>query len=348
MMKKFTPLFILLFAMMSHLNAQTARIQIIHNSPDHTTKALDVYFGNQKVVDSLPFRYATDYMSAPANTPIVMALQSPSLSDTNASLTRQTISLDADSAYVLIISGLISSKPYDSLKPFEVNMHRSREMARLAGNVDLLFFNGGTDAPGITIDELTGSTVNFLPLLKYGEFSNFVEVANQDYEFRVVDNNTKQTIAPYFADFNTLGLADSAAVIVVSGLIDTSQSLPGDSSSAVDAPLFGLFMALPGGGPLIELPAKSGIGVDELGAERITLYPNPANNMLEISFPTEINGEVKIEILNMRGKPMLDTTVYNHSNEVHKLRVASLSSGYYLLKAKSGSDWIYTAKILIE
>ena len=331
MMKKIT----LLFALMSQMHAQTARLQIIHNSPDHTIKALDVYFGNQKVVDSISFRNATAYRDVPANTPIIMALQSPALPDTSASLFRDTVRFDADSTYTLIISGLISSIPYDSIKPLDLAVHKSREVSRVSGNVDLLFYHGSTDAPGITIDELTGPTVNFLPLLRYGAFSSYLEVANQNYEFRV-------------ANFNTIGLADSAVVIVTSGLIDTSQSLPGDTNSTVYAPLFGLFMALPGGGPLIELPAKSGIGIDELDSQDILLYPNPANNTLEISFPTAIDGEIEIEILNMRGKPMLDTMVYNHSNEVHKIRVSSLSPGYYLLKAKADGNWIYTAKILIE
>ncbi len=345
-MKKITLL--LFFIISTAVVAQTARVQIIHNSPDHTLEALDVYFGNQKVVDSIPFRYSTDYRDAPANTPIVMALQSPGQQDTLGSLFRKTISFDPDSTYVLIISGLISTLPYDSLKPLEVRIHKSRESSRVAGKVDVLFFNGGTDAPGILIDELTVPNPNFLPLLRYGAFSAYKEVTNQNYEFRVIDNNTKQTIAPYFANFGTIGLADSAVVIVTSGLIDTSQSVPGDSTSSINAPLFGLYMALPGGGPLIELPAKSGIGLEEALQTKVLLYPNPANNVIEMVFPEEINGAIDVAILDMNGKPVIEETLYNHSTQIHKVRVSSLKVGYYLLEAKAGNNWFYSTKVLIE
>ncbi len=348
MMKKIIPTLVFTLLLASMVSAQTARLQIIHNSPDHAFDALDIYFGNQKMVDSLPFRNATPYMDVSASTQLVVALQSPDLPDTVASLLRDTISFVDDSTYVLIISGLLSTQPYDSLKPFEMIVHRTREEARQTSNVDFKFFNGSTDAPGLNIDELTGPTPNFAPLVEYGTFTSYKEVAEQDYEFEVISDITKETIAIYFANFSSLGLADSSGLILASGMIDTSQSIPGDTNTSVRAPLFGLYMALPGGGPLIELPTKSGIGIGEFTAVAMEVYPNPATNMIDVVFPEAVNGEVEVKFLDMNGKPVLEKTLYNHSNEVHNIRVSPLKSGYYLLEAKSGNKWFFSTRILIE
>lgn len=347
-MKKIICLIAFIQILVAPIYGQTARVQIIHNSPDHIFEALDVYFGNQKMVDSLPFRHATAYMDVPANSPQVIAVQSPGLNDTVASLLRSTLTFDDDSSYVLIISGLLSTQPYDSLKPFELLSQTSREQVKTAGNVEAMFFHGGTDASGLVVNELTGNIQSFIPLLSYGQFTGYKSLAPQNYEFELVSNGIQQQLATYFANFSTLGLADSAIVVLASGMVDTSQSNPGDTNTSVDAPLFGLYAALSGGGPLVELPVKTGIGLDELNFNAVTAYPIPANNFMNLRLPGTVEGMVEFEILDMVGQPVMDFEVLNRKGELHRIDISAIKAGQYILNAKTQSNQSFSRRIVIE
>ena len=64
----------LLFAGMSFLNAQTARLQVIHNSADVAADQVDVYLNGTLLLDNFAFRTATPFIDAPAGTAIFSVL----------------------------------------------------------------------------------------------------------------------------------------------------------------------------------------------------------------------------------------------------------------------------------
>ncbi len=347
MMKKI--ILVLFIAIGPYLFGQTARVQFIHNSPDVLTEEVDVYFDNQKVLDSMEFRSATPYMNVNANTDIVIAVQSPGLPDTSSSLFRDTLQFKADSTYVVVMAGLISLVPYDSLQPFELDVHKGREQSAASGKVDVMFYHGNTDGPQLTINETTQPISGLVSQLKYSSFTGYIPLDPIDYELDVVNVATQQLLATYLAPFNTLNLADSAIVVMVSGLIDTAQGLPGDSASAIQAPLFGLWAALPGGGPLVELPALSGIGLAEKRIDPIfQIYPIPAGEYLYIDYPAKSPFSGEVEVFDLAGRLILSSSVQIEDSQTVKLDVSSLSRGEYILKWKQKGHIGYTSKILIE
>ncbi|MDZ7847672.1 MAG: hypothetical protein U5L96_13395 [Owenweeksia sp.] len=58
-------------------------------------------------------------------------------------------------------------------------------MATTSGNTDVLVYHGGTDAGGVSVDELTVPVTGLIPSLRYGEFSSYQELATMDYELGV-------------------------------------------------------------------------------------------------------------------------------------------------------------------
>lgn len=80
----------------------------------------------------------------------------------------------------------------------------------------------------------------------------------------------------------------------------------------------------------------------QLSTSHLTLYPNPAKN--EITLRHELNESLNIVIYSLAGAEVLRTRITESNNIIP---VGSLSSGYYLLQAKSSTD-SYTKKLIIQ
>ncbi|MFK5283910.1 hypothetical protein ACI3PL_30465, partial [Lacticaseibacillus paracasei] len=52
------------------LFAQTARVQVIHNSADAAASVVDVWLGTTKIIDDFAFRTASAFINATAGSPI--------------------------------------------------------------------------------------------------------------------------------------------------------------------------------------------------------------------------------------------------------------------------------------
>src|SRR5690606_2532531 len=97
-MKKF--LLITVFAFATTISqAQTARVQVIHNCADAIADSVDVYLDGTLLLDNFAFRTATPFIDAPAATPIVLGVapkNSMSVADTVYSV---TVTLDGAKTY---------------------------------------------------------------------------------------------------------------------------------------------------------------------------------------------------------------------------------------------------------
>ena len=56
------------------INAQIARVQVIHNSADAAASSVDVYLDSTKIIDDFAFRTATPFIDVPAGTPIKISI----------------------------------------------------------------------------------------------------------------------------------------------------------------------------------------------------------------------------------------------------------------------------------
>lgn len=84
----------------------------------------------------------------------------------------------------------------------------------------------------------------------------------------------------------------------------------------------------------------------KLAAKSINIFPNPANNKLNIVLNKAANKRVsKIEILSLSGQSVISKKFGRNMTQVEEIDVAHLKRGYYLLRLYF-DDFIFTEKFL--
>jgi len=226
-----------------------ARVQIIHNSPDVLLDTADIYVNGGLVLDDFFFRTSTPFIDLPAGTYDIALAPGNSISDADA-LENFSVSVIDGQTYVVVANGIsaVSSALYNPAPPLTLDIFVGQESAVTAGNTELLVVHGSTDAPTVDVVAIGGGTL--VDNLDYPNSSVFyVSVPNADYQVQIRNAAGNLVVAEYAAPLATLGLADSALVVVASGFLDPSVNNNG--------PSFGLWVALPTGGDLIELPSTT-------------------------------------------------------------------------------------------
>jgi hypothetical protein len=319
----------------------SARVQVIHNSADAAAATVDVWYNDAALLDDFAFRTASPFVDVTAGTEFDITIQPPSSSDTTSGLWRKSYTLMGDKTYVLIANGIVSASGYDPATPFDIYVSAmGREEAGTAGNTDVLVFHGSTDAPTVDVYEATaGELINDLA---YGEYDDdYLALPTADYTLQVRDETGATTVASYSAPLATLSLNDSALVAVASGFLS-----PTDNS---DGPAFGLWVALPMGGALIELPSVATSTNDILSKQvDLQIWPIPASRDMNVSFTLDEASEISMDIVNIAGQMVMTRDLGPRSVGSHAetIDVSSFNEGIYLLKFKSGNS-ISTSKIKI-
>src|SRR6056297_1435960 len=230
------------------LKAQTADVQIIHNSADAAASSVDVYLDGTLIKDNFNFREATAFLSVPAEQEIVVGIAPSTSASVDDTLAAFSYNLVANESYIIVANGIISASGYDPVQPFDLFVFpTARQAAASAGNTDVLVFHGSTDAPTVDIyetDVVNGELINDLA---YTDFFGYAELATEDYVLEVRDETGTSTVAAYEAPLATLGLDDAAITVLASGFLNPSNNSDGEA--------FGLYVALASGGALVELPA---------------------------------------------------------------------------------------------
>ncbi|HKK89360.1 MAG TPA: DUF4397 domain-containing protein [Saprospiraceae bacterium] len=234
-MKKLFLLIVGIFAF-GAMMAQNANLQIIHNSPSPT---VDVYVNGVKTLTDFEFRTATDFLEVPAGVDLQIDVAPAPSADVSESIFTQTVNLDADINYVAIAQGAVG----DMNRPFGLALignalTASPNPATVALNV----VHGGQDAPNVDVTP-RGAGMPLIADLAFGENTGYVELPEDKYLLDILVAGTQNVAGSYVADIN--GLAGGAGVVLASGYLDPSL---GDG--------FGLFLALPSGGDLVELPVE--------------------------------------------------------------------------------------------
>ncbi|MDR6302053.1 DUF4397 domain-containing protein [Mesonia maritima] len=244
-MKKITLTFVCVF-FAQLLFAQTARVQIIHNSPDAAVQEVDVYINGNLELDDFEFRTATPFVDLPAGVTLTIDVapnNSTSASDAIASF---NFNLASNETYIAIADGIVSTTGYNPSPSFDIEVYPlGQEAAANPSEVDVLVYHGSTDAPTVDIVETGVGAGVVVDDISYTNFDGYLQLPVADYTLEVQDASNTTTIASYEAPLSTLGLTGGAAVALASGFVDPSVNSGG--------PEFGIWVALPTGGNLVEL-----------------------------------------------------------------------------------------------
>ena len=238
-----------LFLQIAFVNAQTARVQVIHNSADAAASTVDVYLGTTKILDDFAFRTASPFIDVTAGVPIKVSIAPSSSSSVADSIAVFNYNLMSGSTYVLIAEGIVSATGYSPATPFDIKVYgMGREVASNTANTDVLVHHGATDAPSVDVVETGAGAGTIVANASYGDFAPYLELATADYVLQVRAAGASSAVAAFDAPLATLGLQGAALTVVASGFLDPSANSNG--------PAFGLFAAPATGGAMVALPAS--------------------------------------------------------------------------------------------
>lgn len=317
-----------------NLDPETARVQVIHNSADAAAEVVDVWLNDQMLIDDFKFRTASPFIDAPAGVDFDVTIQPANSTDTTNGLARFTYNLAAGETYVLVANGIVIPTGYNPPTPFNIYVYpMGRETAMLDGNTDVLVFHGSTDAPMVDVVEVEAGAGTIINDFEYAEFAGYLELPTADYSLQIRDASGSVTVAQFAAPLQTLGLQGYALTVVASGFLDPSQNNDGAA--------FGLWVALPSGGALVELPSTTTVGVADnkpLTGD-LKIYPNPAREVINVQYVNEDTGNTVVEIRNLAGSLVRSQTLGNdQAFGSRTINVADLPAGMYILTVRSGDS----------
>jgi hypothetical protein len=143
-----------------------------------------------------------------------------------------------------------------------------REEASMMDNTDVLVFHGSTDAPTVDVREIGKGAGTIIDNLTYGSYAGYLELPTDDYILDIRDETGENSVISFSAPLATLGLDGAALVTVASGFLNPANNSNGSG--------FGLWVALPAGGELVQLP------VFEAGSARVQVIHNSADMAAEV------------------------------------------------------------------
>ena len=279
-----------LFLQIAFVNAQTARVQVIHNSADAAASTVDVYLGTTKILDDFAFRTASPFIDVTAGVPIKVSIAPSSSSSVADSIAVFNYNLMSGSTYVLIAEGIVSATGYSPATPFDIKVYgMGREVASNTANTDVLVHHGATDAPSVDVVETGAGAGTIVANASYGDFAPYLELATADYVLQVRAAGASSAVAAFDAPLATLGLQGAALTVVASGFLDPSANSNG--------PAFGLFAAPATGGAMVALPASK---------SRLQAIHNSAD-AAAASVDVYLNGDLLIDDFDFRtASPFID------------------------------------------
>ena len=259
-----------------------SRLQIIHNSADMAAATVDIYLNGSLLLDDFAFRTATPFVDVPAEVENSIAVAPSNSTSVANAIATIPATFSANETYIAIANGIVSPAGYMPATGFSLDVFAGgREAATTSGNTDVIVFHGSTDAPTVDVNEVTAGQL--VDNASYGDFAGYLELANADYTLNVTDATGATVVKSYAAPLNTLGLVDEALVVVASGFLDPSMNSNGEA--------FGLWVALPAGGALVELPeSKSRLQIihnsADMAAATVDIYLNGALLLDDFAFRT--------------------------------------------------------------
>ena len=284
------------------------------------------------LIDDFNFREATPFIDVPAGVaiPVGIALgNSTSAADTLAGL-GNTFTLTPGQTYVVIANGVTNPAafaPNPDARPtaftffVKAGVHVS---SAVSTDVDFIVLHGSTDAPAV--DVIANGALTIVNDASYGDITDYLSVPAASYSLGIAPAAGSPVILNYTADLSTLG--GGAAVVFASGFLDPNTNQNG--------PAFGLYAALPNG---VVVPFTNTTSVDELIQIFSGVYPNPANEQLNVSFSKTEVGTATLSIIDVAGRVIRSTTQELGAERTSRIDVGSLANGIYQLSVKTNNGY---------
>ena len=332
-MKKVLPIIAIALFTISSI-AQTARVQVIHNSADAAAAEVDVYINSDLALDDFAFRTATPFLDLPAGVEINIGIAPGNSTSVGDVLLTVPVTLTENEKYIVVADGIVSPTGYNPAPPLSLQVYpMAREMAMDPTQVDVLVHHGSTDAPTVDVVETGVGAGTVIDNISYTEFQGYLELPTADYILDITDETGAVTVARYQAPLATLGLDGAALTVLASGFLDPSQNSNG--------PAFGLYVASPLGGALLALPSAP-LSVSEFDSSTFAIYPNPANERINISASGVDLSQYSVAVTDMLGRQVSKSEISIDGI----IDVSNLSEGIYNLTIMDNNKIVVNKKFV--
>jgi len=169
---------------------------------------------------------------------------------------------------------------------------------------------------------------------KYSDITPYLSVPPTAYTLNITPGNDNSLIvASYSVDLSTLG--GGAAVVLASGFLDPSTNQNGAA--------FALIGVLADGTVIV---FGNTTGIEENNASNFNMYPNPANDFVQIGFANNTSSASTLTIVNGLGQEVKRELVPSGVSS-YKLTTDDLSSGIYFIKSNVGNS-VTTQKLIVQ
>ncbi|PZO31575.1 MAG: hypothetical protein DCF13_00740 [Flavobacteriaceae bacterium] len=309
----------------------TARLQVIHNSPDAIAAEVDVYVNGTLTLDNFAFRTATPFIDVPAGVALSIDVAPGNSTSATESVYNLTTTLADGETYIAIANGIVSPTGYSVAPNFALSVFaQGREVASDPAETDVLVNHGSPDAPTVDVVETGVGAGTIVNDISYPQFAGYLELPNLDFVLDVRDATGTTTVASYLAPLQTLNLDGAAITVIASGFLNPAVNS--------DGPAFGLWVATAAGGNLIPL-STAPLSVNENDLESIRIYPNPANSIINIDIPFSYDNS-KARLYDVNGRSIKEVS------SVNSIDVTGLESGIYMLSLEIDNT-VINKKIVI-
>ncbi len=227
--------------------AQSARVQIIHNAADPGAAVVDIYLGETLAVDDFEFRNATPFLDLPAGEEIVIGVAPGTSASSADAIATFPVTLTPNGTFTVVANGVLSpgdfaSNPEERSTAFTLWVTESQEESTVAADVQFYVVHGASDAPAV--DVVAQGVGALVENAAYGDITDYLSVAPASYTLDINVAGTSTTAATFVAD---LSAAEGAAIgVLASGFLDPSANQDGAG--------FGLLAVFPNGDTAL-LPA---------------------------------------------------------------------------------------------
>ncbi len=243
-------LYVSLLLLMSgvFLHAQTASVQVIHNSGDPEANVVDIYLNGELALDDVAYRTATEFLDLPAGAEIVIGVAPENSESADDILAEFPVTLTEGESYVVMATGVLNPDDFDTSANAEIGFNLeiltpAFTEADEEANVTFAAYHGATDAPAV--DVVASGTV-LVDDLAYGSFSDggYLTVPADVYTLDITLADDNDAVVESY-DVDLSGLGGGAAVVFASGFLNPLNNQGGAG--------FALLAALPDG-TVIEFP----------------------------------------------------------------------------------------------
>jgi len=94
-----------------------------------------------------------------------------------------------------------------------------------------------------------------------------------------------------------------------------------------------------GGSPVLTVTISECTGINDLQAESLTIYPNPASDQLNVSFNSSLNASIRISIYNHLGQAVYHSDDINGNGKTPvKIDISQLKAGTYTIRVTGENE----------